>query len=146
MRCAAFDIGDRWIGIAIADTLGIVARPYNTVNPEGLDSAISKLIEQESVTTFVVGYPKTMSGTESEQTKRVVATFNDLAKRYETHNGIKITWALWDERLSSKRAQEAQRGSKKKEKHSEHAVAASFILQSYLDNKAFFKASSMDNH
>lgn len=143
MKCAAFDIGDRWVGIAIADALGITCRPYETVTLDNIEPAICKLITQEMVTTFIVGYPRTMSGTESEQTKKVVALKEHLAATFTEHLGSPLQWVLWDERLSSKRAQTLQKDTKKgTQSHSEHAVAAAYILQSYLDNQAFIRQAA----
>jgi len=134
MKIAALDIGDKWIGIALSDALGITARPYNTATNTTLDQALTVLLSQETVTEIVVGYPKTMKGTESDQTKKVIATKEELQKKFPT-----IIWTLWDERLSSKRADSLKRAKTKEEKKQSHALAAAFILMSYLDNKALFR-------
>ena len=77
--------------------------------------------------------PKTFKGAESEQTKKIVSIKEKLEKNF-----TKINWVLWDERLSSKRAQQMQINQKdlKEKKHKEHSIAAAFILQSYLDYTA----------
>lgn len=132
MRIAALDLGDVWIGIAIADPLGITARPYSTIKLADLSATIAKLIEHEQVTTIVVGDPQTLRGTESAQTVKVRAQVAQLHNQFPA-----VTWALWDERLTSKQAAQIHKGTDKKEKLQQHAVAAALILRSYLDHLAW---------
>ncbi|MCK4265546.1 Holliday junction resolvase RuvX [Candidatus Babeliales bacterium] len=136
MKILALDIGDRWIGTAISDALGITCRPYKTVEMVELELFLKQVIPDEKVETIVIGYPKTLKGKESEQTKKIVDIKNKLEKQFNT-----VKWLLWDERLSSKRAQEIiGRGRLSKEdKKKEHSIAAAFILQSYLDYKSIQK-------
>ena len=134
MKTVGLDIGDVWVGIAISDALGISTRPHSTVKSEELKDALATLLKEEAVNTVVVGYPLTMKGEQSEQTKKVVATKEELQEHFSG-----TSFALWDERLSSKRAKVTQgKNARTKEgKVQEHAIAASFILQSYLDAQAF---------
>ncbi len=134
MKTVGLDIGDAWVGIAISDALGISCRPHSTAKVADLDDELAKLLKEEQVNTIVVGYPLTMKGEQSEQTKKVIAKKEELEKKFPG-----ACFALWDERLSSKRAKTAQgKAARTKEgKVQEHAIAASFILQSYLDSKAF---------
>ena len=104
MKILALDIGDRWTGVAISDALGMFARPLTTVESHQLNTFLTTTLAQEPINTVVVGYPKTLRGTESEQTKKIVA-FTEQLKRTKT----------------------------KEEKQKSHALAAAFILQSYLD-------------
>lgn len=131
-KAAALDLGDKWVGIALSDVLKMFARPYTTVSAKELDTYLPKFFQEEPIDTVVVGYPKTMKGTESAQTKKIVQQKEELEKRFP-----EITWLLWDERLSSKRAEtvNSQKKNKKKnpeEKLKSHAIAAAFILDSYL--------------
>ncbi len=135
MSILALDIGDVWTGSAIADPLGITARPYQTTKTTGLDEFLIKTIEKEHIDRIVVGYPKTLKGTESAQTKKVVAHKEELEKKFKN-----IEWVLWDERLSSKQAA-AIKKSKSEEKTAIHSKAAAFILMGYLDHLAFQKNS-----
>ena len=130
MKIVALDLGDVWTGSAISDELGITARPYETVKTTELIPFLDNLIKTESISTIVVGHPKTMGGRESEQTKKVVAKKEELQITFPD-----TTWVLWDERLSSKRA-EASLGKRyrdQKSKFESHSIAAAFILQTYLD-------------
>lgn len=129
MKILALDLGDRWIGAAISDVMGITSRPYKTVEIEELDSFIEKTISDENIKTIVIGYPKTLKGKESEQTLKVIGTKEELEKKF-----TQIEWILWDERLSSKRANVI---TQSRGKGKDHSIAAAFILQSYLDYISF---------
>ena len=134
MKTVGLDIGDVWVGIAISDALGITCRPHSTVKTQELETTLAQLLKQEQVNTIVVGYPLTMKGVESEQTKKVIAKKEELEKKFAG-----ACFALWDERLSSKRAKVSQgKDARTKEgKVQGHAIAASYILQSYLDAQSF---------
>jgi len=68
-----------------------------------------------------------MRGTESEQTRKVRAVFEKLEQKFPT-----TSWKMWDERLSSKRAANLKKATTKEDKIKSHAIAAAFILSSYL--------------
>jgi len=132
MKILALDPGDRWVGIAISDPLGIIARPYETVEAKKLIPFLRTLFQQELIGTVVVGYPKTLRGTESEQTKKALAQAEELKKAFP-----EIKWVLWDERLTSQEAQRMARQSPRKDKKLVHARAAAIILTAYLASLAF---------
>ena len=136
MKKLALDVGDKWVGSAISDALGITCKPYKTVEFDNLLSFIKNVITEEYIDTIIVGYPQTSKGTESDQTKKTVQIKNDLERELP-----QIKWILWDERLSSKRADSLKSGSfkTKEDKIKSHSIAAAFILQSFLDNLAFKK-------
>jgi len=127
MKMLALDIGDVWTGTAICDPLGIVARPYRTVKTKELEIFLSEVVDSERIKKVVVGYPKTMRGTESEQTKKIIV----MKEKLENLFG-QVEWVLWDERLSSKRAGQLKKTVTKEDKRFSHSIAASFILDSYL--------------
>jgi len=127
MKILALDVGDVWTGSAISDALGILARPHKTVPTADLELFLSETIGSERIQTIIVGYPKTMRGTESIQTKKVEEMKNKLEQQFDT-----IEWRLWDERLSSKRADSVKRAKTKEDKRMSHSIAAAFILDSYL--------------
>lgn len=126
-KILALDIGDQWTGIALSDASKILAKPYMTVEAARLAEALREIFEKESIETVVVGYPRTMKGTESAQTQKVIAAKEELEKTFRDQK-----WVLWDERLSSKRADVLKKGITKEDKLRAHAVAAAFILDSYL--------------
>jgi len=134
MRIAALDLGDVWIGIALADPLGITARPFKTIKLQDLTATIEQLMTNEQVSAIVVGDPQTMRGTASEQTVKVRTLVEALQKQFPA-----LQWVLWDERLTSKQAAHIHKARDKKDKLQQHAVAAALILRSYLDHLAWQK-------
>lgn len=127
MRILGLDLGDKWVGTALSDPLGVIAKPYKTIPLDELPEFIAQLLTEQTIKTIVIGYPKTLKGTESEQTKKVVAQKEQLVQSFPD-----INFVLWDERLSSKRAEELKKGTSKQDKLKIHAKAAAFILDSYL--------------
>ena len=141
MKIIALDVGDVWVGIAMSDGAGISCRPYITVKFNELEDKIKELLSQEDIGSVIVGHPVTTKGESSAQTKRIEKIFEDLKNKFQEIDGGKINWILWDERFSTKRAmsviQSKSKKKRSKESTKEHAIAAAFILQSYLDSKAF---------
>lgn len=128
-KILALDLGDVWTGTAISDTLGVVARPYKTVKTAKLSEFLRKLLNEESIEVIVVGFPQTLRGTISEQTKKVLNIKEKLEQEFAL-----VRWVLWDERLTSKRAQALKKKfATKEEKYSSHSIAAAFILDSYIE-------------
>ena len=136
MKILALDLGDQWIGTAITDASRILARPLKTVTLKELRSFLTTLFKEQSISIVVVGYPQTLRGTESDQTKKVVALKEELALEYPEQE-----WVLWDERLTSKHAQNL---GKKCEKTEIHSKAAALILEGYLMRLKF--KSDMENN
>lgn len=126
-KILALDLGEQWIGIALSDASRILAKPLMTITPPELSKTLQSLIAEHALEIIVVGYPKTMRGTESEQTHKALVTYEKLKKVFPT-----ITFVLWDERLSSKRADAVTLKKTPDEKKKSHARAAAFILDSYL--------------
>ena len=132
MKIVALDIGDKWVGTAISDYLKITCRPYKTVEAKDLHSFIKTILAEEQISTIVVGHPKTLRGTESEQTHKVVQTKEELEKIFP-----QASWVLWDEKFSSQYAAKLKSARSKKEKVESHSIAAAFILKTYLDHLQF---------
>lgn len=126
-KILALDIGDAWTGMALSDALGMFAKPYQTCETSKLSQELTQIFKSEKIDRVIIGYPKTMKGTESLQTKKVLETKEKLERTFKN-----IEFKLWDERLSSKRAQTASPAKTKEEKLKSHAIAAAFILDSYL--------------
>lgn len=127
MKIISLDIGDVHTGVAHADDMAIIAIPYTTVPTRELREWIRQLLEQEPITTVLVGYPKTLRGTHSKQTEDTVARKEQLEQAFPS-----ARWILYDERFSSKQAQEIMKNNKSR-KTKEHEIAAAIILQTYLD-------------
>jgi len=131
MRYLALDLGDRRIGVAISDALGIVARPLE-VFERGARVAdfahIASLAANHHAGTIVVGLPLNMDGTRGQQATWVEDYTACLA------SAVTIPVILWDERLSTEEAAEALRAQGKAPTRDWiDAVAAAVILQGYLD-------------
>ena len=134
-KAIGIDYGKKRIGIAISDPLKIIAYPYQTIDrkvtPDYI-SEIKKIIEQKDIDSIVVGYPLTLSGNESQQTK-VTLEFID-----ELKNKLEISIFKCDERLTSKEAeyylrQKNLKPSKNKDKIDQ--LAASIILRQFLSSQ-----------
>lgn len=126
-KIIALDLGDKWIGVAISDESLLFARPYKTVDLENLENFLNNIIKEENIKKIVIGYPKTLRGTESQQTKKILITKEKLEKIFNN-----IEFILWDERSSSKRAEILKPAKNKEDKLKSHSIAAAFILESYL--------------
>jgi putative holliday junction resolvase len=133
-KIAALDYGDVWTGSALSDAMRMFARPYKTIASKDLNALIQTFITQEKIETLVIGYPQTMRGTESIQTKKIITLFESLQLQFPT-----ITFVLWDERLSSKKADSLRKNKTKEDKIHAHSIAAAIILTSYLDHLRFEK-------
>ncbi len=127
MILMALDVGDAWTGVAVTDAAGILARPLTTVATQDLKPFLEKTFSDKQIHTIIIGHPITMKGGESTQTKKIQVQKEDLAITFPEKEFI-----LWDERLSSQRAQALGSTKSKEEKIKVHARAAAFILDSYL--------------
>ena len=127
MKILALDIGDAWTGTALSDALGLFAKPYQTIQTQKLNAFLATIFEKESIENIIIGYPRTMRGTSSDQTKKVEEAKLLLEKEFPEK-----TFLFWDERLSSKRAEALKKARTKEEKIQSHSIAAAFILASYL--------------
>ncbi len=134
MRKIALDIGTVRIGIATSDPMGIIAGGYETYNRtkdmEKDLKYIAELAKSKQCDTFVLGLPLNMDGTEGEK----VAEIRDFAEKLSQYTDIKIVFQ--DERLSTISAQKFLIESglrREKRKNVVDKVAATIILQSYLD-------------
>ena len=129
----AFDFGERRIGVAIGETATGIASPLTAVtgasNAARFD-AIAKLVEEWQPIAFVVGRPRHTDG--SEHAVAVAAT--KFARRLAGRHRLPVF--LVDETLTSAEAESALRESRTRAKRAGDvdALAASLILQSYLDH------------
>lgn len=133
-RIMGLDVGDRTIGIAFSDLMKITAQGYKTLIRESNKKDIEelkKLVEEKDVDTIVFGLPKNMNGTIGPQGEKVIAFSKKVSNKID---GVKIEF--WDERLTTVAATKSLiEGdvSRKKRKKVVDMLAASLILQGYLD-------------
>lgn len=129
------DVGERRIGIAIADELDAIASPLATVSRRAGDlREIRGLAVARGVDRIVVGLPTGLSGREGPQAASVRAFA--AALRDEMGDGVEV--AFWDERLTTavaERALRAHGANRAQRKERVDAVAAAVILQGYLDSR-----------
>ncbi|WKK60431.1 Holliday junction resolvase RuvX [Sphingobacterium sp. BN32] len=137
MRLMAFDYGTKRIGIAVSDSLQIIATALATVHPEEVWNFLQNYLATEQVETFVVGKPMRLDGSPSQSAQHVVGFMRKLKKTYPSIPVVEV-----DERFTSKIASQAiaQSGLKKQkrqEKSLVDTVSATLILQTYMDSKGF---------
>lgn len=123
------DVGERRIGVAIGDSVGRLASPLGFIDVDGLELArLQRLMLERDINGFVVGLPRNMSGQETDQTKAV----KDFVVR--RLGGFELPVHYQDESLTSVHAeQELQQRKKPFAKGDVDALAATYILQDYLE-------------
>ncbi len=134
-RIMGLDVGDKTIGVAVSDLMGITAQGVKTVRRVGKKKDIEELkaiIKERQVNKIVSGLPKNMNGTLGPQGEKVIK----FCELLEQETGITIEY--WDERLSTVAAErsliEADVRREKRKKVID-MLAAVIILQGYLDSK-----------
>jgi putative Holliday junction resolvase len=136
-RIVAIDYGRKRTGIAVSDTLQLIANGLTTVPTHELLNFIGGYVAKEPVDLFVVGLPKQMNNEPSENMKYVEAFVTHLKR---TIPDIPVEY--YDERFTSVLAHKAMLdgGLKKKKRQDKGLVdeiSAVIILQSYLENKKY---------
>lgn len=137
MRVIGLDLGNRTVGIALSDYLGIIANPVGTFRFEeqDLDAAlneVTKVIKENSVDKIVLGFPKNMNGTVGPQAEYC------LKFKAMLEEATKLEVIMIDERLTSRQADVIMLQadmSRNKRKKNVDKLAATIILQTYLDTK-----------
>ncbi len=135
MRILALDIGEKRIGLAISDEMGLLAHPVKTLkweNKEKLVSDLEQIIREKNIIELVIGMPYNMKGLYSKKTEEIQEIKNFLAST------LKISIVEEDERLTTKMAERTLHDLGKKPSRNRDKIdqiAAMHILQSYLDRK-----------
>lgn len=134
MRIMGIDYGSVRTGVALSDSLGMLAHPLEAFKisyMKDLVDAIAALSLKNGVEKIIIGLPKHMNGDESDNSRKV----RELASELEKKLGIPIL--LYDERLTTSAAEKLlieTDMSRKKRKEKIDSMAASIILQGYLDS------------
>lgn len=134
MRILGLDVGEKTIGVAVCDPLGFTAQGITTIKRVGKNKdleEINKICKEYSVESIVVGLPKNMNGTIGPSGEKILK-FCEFIKEY-TNLEIK----MWDERLTTVAAHRAMLEadlSRAKRKKIVDKIAATYILQGYLDS------------
>ena len=134
-RILAIDYGQKRTGIAVTDTLQLIANGLATIETRELEKFIVDYVAKEDVSTIVVGKPTQMNGENSENKKRIEPFFNRLKKLFPDKE---ITY--YDERFTSVLAHQAmlQSGIGKKARQNKALVdkiSATIILEDYMQNQ-----------
>ena len=137
MRYIGLDLGRRTCGVAISDPMGIIANAVETIRfrENDLQKCLEYVIihiRERNAQKVVLGYPINMNGTLGPQSEYVL----EFKKMLEDATGLEVI--LYDERLSSvevNRIMISADLSRNKRKSKVDTLAATLILQSYLDSK-----------
>ena len=137
MRSLGLDVGDKTIGVAASDLLGLTAQGIKTIRRTSIKSdleELGKIVVEFDAKIFVIGLPKNMNGTEGERCDFVRNFAEQVQKKFPETKQI-----FWDERLSTVAAEkfliDAADVSRKKRKKVIDKMAAVYILQGYLDSQ-----------
>lgn len=135
MKIMGIDYGDARTGVSISDPTGFLAGSPQVIpswNTEKLLDELAALCKRERIEEIVLGLPKNMNASEGERAEKCKAIGAELEER----TGLPVV--MWDERRTTVEAHAILHAAgKKQKKHKKNvdAVAASLILQGYLDYK-----------
>lgn len=135
MRIMCIDLGTKTIGMAVSDPMGITAQPVSTIRRKALAADIAELVRtarEREVELIVVGLPVNMDGTEGPRALQTRKFVERLKQQTE------LPIEFWDERMSTAAVTRVLIDadvSREKRKASVDKLAASYILQGYLDNR-----------
>ncbi|QVK19971.1 Holliday junction resolvase RuvX [Mycoplasmatota bacterium] len=136
MKVIGLDLGSRTLGIAISDKYQMLASPVEIFRfrDDDYNSAkdyVLKLAKEFNTNKIVLGYPKNMNNTIGERAE-ISEMFKSMLEEYN------LEVVLWDERLSTKEVTRMMISadlSRKKRKQQVDKLAATVILQGYLNSK-----------
>jgi putative Holliday junction resolvase len=134
MRVLGLDVGDKTIGVAVSDPLGLTAQGIKTISRKSkkLDlEELKSICADYNVDTIVVGLPKNMNGTLGPRSEKTIGFSEFIAEN------LNLPVKMWDERLTTVAAHKAMLEadlSRAKRKKIVDKIAAIYILQGYLDS------------
>lgn len=139
MRILGLDFGSKTCGVAVSDPLFITAQGLEIIRrdkPSHLRKTLARIEEiivEYEVSEIVLGYPKNMDDTEGER----VELTKEFKEMLERRTGLNVT--LWDERLTTVAADRLMmEAGVRRENRKDYVdqIAATFILQGFLDNRS----------
>ncbi len=134
IRVLGLDFGEKRIGVAVSDPLGIIAQGVGVIERKNLESdikEIKKIVDEYKADSIVVGMPINMDGSKGISAKKASEFVDILGAR------LNIPVATYDERLTTKESEKfliSSDVSRKKRKTVIDKIAAQLILESYLDS------------
>ncbi|ALJ01262.1 Holliday junction resolvase RuvX [Rufibacter tibetensis] len=136
-RILAIDYGVKRVGIAVTDPLQIIASALDTVHSKDVLPFLAQYCQQEEVDEFVVGMPKHLDSSDTNNTQHVVGFVRKLQKQFPDKKVI-----THDERFTSRMAFQTMidMGLNKKaraDKATVDKISATIILQSYLESRQY---------
>ncbi|MBQ0005748.1 MAG: Holliday junction resolvase RuvX [Clostridiales bacterium] len=143
MRILGLDVGDKTVGVAVSDPLGIIATGVTTIDRVGIRKDTGKVIDyirEYGCETVVMGLPLSLDDTDSIQTQKV-RDFRTMLENKLRSTGLPNVKIIWqDERFSTCEAEEVlieANMSRQERKKIIDRQAAIVILQRYLDAQGF---------
>ena len=140
MRILGLDVGDRTVGVAVSDPLGIIATGVTTIERVGIRKDTGKVIDyirEYGCSRVVIGLPLNLDDTDSVQTEKVRAFRTMLENKLRSSGKLSSVRVEWqDERYSTVEAEEVlieANMSREDRKKIIDRQAAIVILQRYLD-------------
>lgn len=136
MRILGLDYGEKYVGVAMSDPMGIIGSPLETIYRKEENklrktyARIEELVKENGVERIVIGLPKNMNNTEGDS----ATNCREFASNVERRTGLPVV--LWDERLSTSSARSIlmESGVRREDrKEVIDKIAAGIILQNYLD-------------
>ena len=137
MRYLGLDLGSRTLGVSVSDKMGIIASNYKIIrHNEEYDSLlleVKNLVDELEIDAIVLGFPKNMNNT--------IGPKGELSLEFQKklEDVLSIPVYLQDERLSTKSATDILiegNVSRKNRKKVVDSLAATIILQTYLDRRS----------
>ena len=134
-KALGIDYGAKRVGVAISDSLQIIASSLTTIETKQFFLFLIELLQKEDIDRFVVGEPKNLDGTATDSTEMTENFVEKLSIKYPN-----IPIKRIDERFTSKIAKKiildaGTKKSKRRDKRLVDKVSAAIILQSHLDSK-----------
>lgn len=136
MKYLGLDLGTKTLGLAISDPLGMIATSYKILRHDEDYNSLIPLLEKEikdnNISELVLGFPKNMNNSIGE--RGTIA----LEFKEKLENAFSIPVHMQDERMTTMQAEKiliSNDTSRKKRKKVIDSLAATIILQSYLDRK-----------
>ncbi len=135
-RILGIDFGTSRIGLSLSDPLLILAQPYATLKNDATTlTRLAEIVQREHVSKIVVGLPLNLKGEKGRKALEVDHFVEELKQ------SVRTEVILWDERFTTLMAHQTLRrmGTRKRDRETNKgridAMAASLLLQSYLDSR-----------
>lgn len=132
-RLLGLDVGETTIGVALSDVRRVIASPFFTIERKKFGKDVEKLkaaISNQKICGLIIGYPINMDGSLGARTQSVRTFVSNISKH------INLPMLLWDERMSTMAVEKMMIQadmSRKRRAELVDKLAASYILQGYLD-------------